>query len=144
MSDRYEHKYDEGKTPYDLIPEICVREIYRAAYMDSRYVYASVFATICEANDITFYKAFKGVKDVLVHGIEKYGKRDGWKDLVDPQQRYMAADMRHLESVSESGIEAACGDSALKHINHKLCNTLFLLWFEINEEEVTHGATEKK
>jgi len=136
MSGRdYTRKDDEGKTPYDLIPEICVREIMRD---EKRFVWAEKLAEtvglISMIDDEFDYQ--RSVLDVLEYGLNKYGERNGWQLVDDARNRYWAAYKRHIEAMDEnSGDGGVDPESGLSHKAHVLCNLLFLLWFEIQEEK---------
>lgn len=136
MSDRdYTRKDDEGKEPYDLIPEICIREIMRD---EKRFVWAEKFAEtvgIMSMIDESFdYQ--KVVLDVLQYGLKKYGERGGWRRVDDAQDRYWAAYKRHIDAMDENSQDGGVDpESGLPHKAHVLCNLLFLLWFEIQEEK---------
>ena len=132
MSDYYNKKHDKGKEPYHLIPEVCIRELYREFYDEgSKYIYANIYNQRRMDEDLDFYRSIEFVKDVLEYGRDLYGA-ETWKDLPDAQQRYMAASIRHKEECSNPlPIDA---ESRLPHIAHELTNYIFLLYFEIKED----------
>ncbi len=126
MQDRFTYKEDRGKEPYSLIPEICVREIFRK---NARYSWAECIKSHVEiVYDSDYYKFLKDLLDVLKYGIKKYGKKDSWMFIQDAQDRYSAAFIRH--QMSE---EAKDKYSGLSHSAHAMCNAMFLLYFEIQE-----------
>lgn len=119
-------KFDQGKKRYDLIPEICVREIMRGE--DSKYVWAQMFSAMATDH----FDSIDGVLEILLFGLTKY-KEDSWKTVPNAQNRYHAAYLRHLDERSEG--EKCASDSKLPHLHHALCNVMFLLWFEIKEDK---------
>jgi len=70
--------------------------------------------------------ALEGLAAVLTHGAHKYGPYN-WK-LVIPVERYYDALLRHLEAVRKG--EWLDKDSELPHMDHVICNAVFLreLW----------------
>lgn len=75
-------------------------------------------------------KALKGATRVLMFGANKYS-RDNWRYV--EKDRYKDALVRHLWSYLEDpkGVDE---ESGLPHIDHLLCNALFLA--ELEKEEV--------
>ena len=133
MSDYNKYKFDEGKTRWDLIPEVCFREIMKD---ESEYFWACTFLKICDDIDFCMNQVFNEIRRILEHGAIKYSE-ESWRILPSPQQRYFAAFMRHL--VMEDGEQFEKGhideDSGMLTVFHCLCNCLFLLWFEIEEKK---------
>ena len=72
----------------------------------------------------------EGAVDVLTFGAKKY-KRDNWKFVPDAHNRYYAALMRHLTAYRKG--ELFDSDSGLSHIDHAMCNLIFLKWLENNK-----------
>ena len=75
-------------------------------------------------------KLIRGVVEVLTFGAMKY-KDDSWK-RVDPE-RYRGAMMRHLDAMQDG--EVYDKESGLPHIDHAMCNLVFLKHFQLGEEE---------
>ena len=67
---------------------------------------------------------------VLMHGASKYYP-DNWK-RIEPE-RYRKAILRH--ELSYAGGEVYDPDSGEHHLAHVICNALFLLWHDFNDEE---------
>jgi hypothetical protein len=63
------------------------------------------------------------VVKVLTHGAEKYGPNN-WQQLVDAQNRYYAALMRHITAWRNG--EQKDADSGFSHLAHAICNLIFL------------------
>lgn len=64
---------------------------------------------------------------ILTHGANKYGP-DNWKYLEDPENRYYAALMRHLQDWRKGNfIDEGSGESTLSHV---MTNVAFLIYFE--------------
>ena len=72
------------------------------------------------------------VVKVLEHGATKYGK-DNWKDVKPFKERYTNALMRHV--VAYISDETFDKDTMLHHLAHAVCNCLFLIWGDDNEED---------
>jgi len=127
------HKYDEGKTDWGLIPEVCFRELNK---VDTKYFWAKAYVDICKASELSFVRILAGVRKVLEGGALDYG-RESWKTIPDAQQRFFAAFNRHM--CDDDGIALKEGHrdskSGLPSIHHALANVLFLLWFEIQESK---------
>lgn len=62
---------------------------------------------------------------ILEMGAEKYGENN-WQDLQDFWKRYKAALLRHLIAIDKG--ELLDEESGLPHIDHVLCNAMFLSW----------------
>lgn len=65
----------------------------------------------------------EGIVDVLTFGARKYAP-NGWRSVPDARERYFAALMRHL--VAWRNGETCDEDSGLPHLDHVLCNAVFL------------------
>ena len=72
-------------------------------------------------------KVVKDIVAVLTMGKEKYS-RDNWQKVSNPEDRYFAAAMRHLEQY-QSG-EVVDSDSGITHLAHASCCLIFLMWFD--------------
>jgi len=137
--DYYKAKDDEGKKRYDLIPEVCVRELLR---VDSKYVWASLELYGTGDGAFKFHEVIELIMQALEYGLKKYGKESSWKNVPHAQDRYWAASHRHEKKRLKG--ETHASDSGLLHIAHEMCNYMFLLWFEIQEDrdKVTFGGHE--
>lgn len=69
---------------------------------------------------------------ILTYGATKYGKPSRWETVPDMENRYFAALMRHL-SRNRQG-EKLDPESGYSHLSHALCNVVFLLWKELQNE----------
>lgn len=77
------------------------------------------------------------VVDVLTFGAQKYGPNN-WQNLVDFEDRYTAAFLRHF--VAWQGGEKVDSESGHAHIAHMICNLIFILWKELqNESQLSVG-----
>ena len=65
------------------------------------------------------------VGKVLTYGAQKYSD-NSWQNLPDFWKRYKAALLRHLTAIDKG--ELIDPESGLPHIDHVLCNTVFLDW----------------
>lgn len=72
-----------------------------------------------------------GVLDVMAFGAEKYEK-DNWKKC-ESMSSYYDACHRHLEQFW-GGVDID-EESTLHHLDHALCNLVFLRWLTLNKEE---------
>ena len=70
---------------------------------------------------------------VLTFGAEKYGD-DNWKLLENPQQRYIAAAMRHINAFRQGEHQDA--ESGLHTLAHAICCLTFILELELDFELV--------
>lgn len=79
------------------------------------------------------FKQLEDVVRVLMNGAKKYG-RENWRKC-DDISRYKDALMRHVTSY----IEGECNDpeDGLSHMAHAICNCLFLMWFQKQEDRTT-------
>jgi len=74
----------------------------------------------------------EGVVDVLMLGAEEY-TRDNWQVVEGAERRYASALFRHLADHFEgSHYDSQSGEL---HIDHAICNLLFLRWFLKQEED---------
>jgi hypothetical protein len=76
------------------------------------------------------WEALEGFVDVLNFGAKKYGPED-WKG-VEPV-RYRDSLMRHV--VAHMKGEILDEESGMSHLDHAMCNLVFLKWFEMNQKE---------
>jgi len=75
-------------------------------------------------------RALEEVVNVLTYGSRKYADHN-WQFVANPQQRYLAAGMRHEAAVSRG--EAIDPETNLHHLAHKLCCDLFRLELLLKE-----------
>lgn len=78
----------------------------------------------------------KGTVDVLTQGEEKYGAYN-WQELSNPKERYFAASMRHLVSYQQG--ELSDPESGCSHLDHAICNLIFLKHFDEDSNRPEHG-----
>lgn len=71
------------------------------------------------------------VVKVLTFGATKYGPNN-WQNLVDFEARYTSAFMRHF--VAWQSGEKVDPESGQAHIAHMICNLIFILWKEQQDE----------
>jgi hypothetical protein len=85
------------------------------------------------------YDQLEQVVDILTFGAKKY-KDDNWKVVDAGKERYFDAMMRHIK---EYRAAKERNDTTLKfddesgknHLAHVICNALFLMWFDDQEEQ---------
>lgn len=69
-----------------------------------------------------------GLAKIREYGVNKYGAEESWKDVPDAKKRYTDALLRHIFAWLAG--EKLDKESGLRHIDHALCNLVFLLHFE--------------
>jgi hypothetical protein len=86
----------------------------------------------------------ENVAKILGMGAEKYGE-NAWQDLPDFWKRYKAALLRHLTAIDKG--ELVDPESGLPHIDHVLCNAVFLSYgyhhgkaVSINEKDIDNDT----
>lgn len=67
----------------------------------------------------------ENVAKILTMGAEKYGENN-WQEIPKFWSRYKAALLRHLTAIDKG--ELLDQESGLPHIDHVLCNAMFLSW----------------
>lgn len=72
----------------------------------------------------------KGVAAVLTYGAQKYA-RNSWQTVPNAKQRYRDAMDRHLNEYNTGNTFDE--ESGLHHLLHAVCNAMFIMWFEIQE-----------
>ena len=78
------------------------------------------------------WSGLKGAVKVLMMGAKKYS-RNNWKDVPDAKMRYIDAMLRHItEMQMGDGIDP---ESGRPHIDHVVCNAMFLAHFEAVEPD---------
>ena len=75
--------------------------------------------------DLVPLSTVKDTAAILTMGAEKYSE-NSWQELPDFWKRYKAALLRHLTAIDKG--ELIDPESGLPHIDHVLCNTVFLDW----------------
>lgn len=71
------------------------------------------------------------VVEVLTFGASKYS-RNNWRLLADPQDRYLAACLRHITAWQKG--EKIDEESGLPHLAHATCCLVFLMCFDKDDE----------
>ena len=79
--------------------------------------------------DLVPPSALEKIVDVLTYGAKKYAP-ENWKKVEEPERRYIAAAMRHIEAFRKG--ERLDPESGLPHLAHAACCLMFIL-------EVQHG-----
>lgn len=72
------------------------------------------------------------VVHVLEYGARKYSP-DNWMKVPDARTRYYDAAQRHLDAWWQG--EKTDRETERSHLAHALCCILYLLWFDLNNEE---------
>jgi len=120
------YKDDDGKyqnlIPHEMVPRI----------MTAESGWALLTRSLGKIWSETELHIFEHISKVLQFGLKKYGKKDSWQTIEDPQQRYWEAFYRHV--IKEDPRDIA-KDSGLYHWEHGLCNLMFLAWFEMQGEK---------
>lgn len=75
--------------------------------------------------DLVPLDTIEAVGNILKFGAQKYGDNT-WQELPDFWKRYKAALLRHLAAIDKG--ELIDQESGLPHIDHVLCNAIFLSW----------------
>lgn len=75
--------------------------------------------------DLVPLDTVENMAKVLTMGAEKYGENN-WQELPKFWSRYKAALLRHLAAIDKG--ELIDQESGLPHIDHVLCNAMFLSW----------------
>lgn len=89
--------------------------------------------------DLIDLKYIEDVVKVLTFGAKKY-KDYGWREVKPFKERYLSALMRHVAAWSSGEIfDKETGQS---HLDHVICNALFLKWWEQEQEIEKNGGYE--
>lgn len=75
--------------------------------------------------DLVPLDTIEAVGKILGIGAKKYGENN-WQELPNFWSRYKAALLRHLAAIDKG--ELIDQESGLPHIDHVLCNAVFLSW----------------
>lgn len=68
--------------------------------------------------------ALAQITSVLTFGAKKYAD-DNWRKVPDPERRYVAAAMRHIEAYRAG--ETLDKETGVSHLAHAACCLMFLL-----------------
>lgn len=80
------------------------------------------------------FGALEQVVAVLEYGARRYGVAN-WREIERPRERYLDALFRH--SIAYARGETRDHETGLHHLAHAAVNALFVIWFDLHEEEVT-------
>ena len=112
----------------------------------SEVVEAKKYDTSKARMDLVPLSTIESVAKVLTMGAQKYAE-NSWQELPDFWKRYKAALLRHLTAIDKG--ELIDPESGLPHIDHVLCNAMFLSWghahgkaISINEVNLDNEDTE--
>ena len=86
--------------------------------------------------DLLPFDALEGIGKVLTFGAAKYGDNT-WQNLENGKERYSAALLRHYTAIQKGGDLDA--ESGLLHTAHMATNALFLLWYDVQEQNKKEG-----
>jgi hypothetical protein len=79
-------------------------------------------------------RELREVARVLTYGSKKYAP-ENWKKVSGLKDRYAGALLRHFTEYREGNFfDIETGPDPLRHIAQVACNALFLLWYELEEE----------
>jgi len=71
---------------------------------------------------------------VLMHGAKEYSP-DNWQ-YVKPKKRYYDGLMRHMSAWKQGHVlDDGPKGSGLPHVAHAICNLLFLLWHDTEDDK---------
>jgi len=82
--------------------------------------------------DLVPLEAIEGLVKVLTFGAQKY-EDNGWKGLKNDQERIHGAVMRHYAALRKG--QTIDEESGLPHLDHMMCNLMFLKYFSLQETE---------
>jgi hypothetical protein len=77
------------------------------------------------------WDALQGCVRVLEEGAKKYAP-DNWKTVPDGRKRYKDALLRHM--LAYCGGETTDEEFGASHLDHAMCNLLFLKWLDMHDE----------
>lgn len=100
---------------------------------DEKYIRPNGFVKHdLEKIDLTMFpwESLEEIAKVLMNGAKKYG-RDNWKKC-DDRNTYVKALLRHQFSYFKG--EKKDPDTKLQHLAHAACNLLFLIYWDLEEE----------
>jgi len=84
--------------------------------------------------DLMPVHSLEGVVKILTFGAQKYDDNN-WRKM-ENLDRYYAALMRHLEAVRKG--EWLDSESGCPHLDHVMCNTIFLRELKWNKDGESH------
>jgi len=82
--------------------------------------------------------ALEAVTRVREFGYQKYGSRDGWREVADAKQRYTDALLRH--AVAYAAGEQFDAESGKPTLAHLVCDALFLLELDLAGCQICGGS----
>lgn len=69
--------------------------------------------------------SIENIAKILTYGAKKYSD-NSWQELDNFWNRYKGALLRHLAAIDKGELNDS--ESGLPHIDHVLCNAMFLSW----------------
>jgi len=78
------------------------------------------------------FECLDELSKIMTYGVKKYGKPSGWQLVENMEDRYFSALMRHISAYKQGEVFDA--ESNHRHLSHALCNIVFLLWKELQNE----------
>lgn len=132
----YEDEY--GTRQANTVPHLLVGDVYRSTASGSQGVLTPLPPTPLPPTGQKFdggkdepsllmqgcNLAVAGIIAVLGFGFQKYGQRNGWKEVPEAPRRYKDALYRHLAAIERG--ELVDPESGKPHIDHVACNAVFL------------------
>jgi len=82
-------------------------------------------------------ECLEALVEVLTFGAQKY-EAHNWQKVEPLTERYIAALFRHIEAWRKG--EGLDPDSGLHHLAHAMCNVMFLLWKEKQDENIDRDS----
>lgn len=138
-------KYDQDKLRYDLLPTDCIKRLFELDYiMDcskedkiTHYIYFEeswdwvlYYTTkLLQIELESFNKCIEQLCEIITYGAKKY-KPNNWQNV--ERERYVAAYIRHY--VAYLNGEDLDQESGFHHLAHAMCNAMFILWKDTNEQ----------
>ncbi len=116
----FEKKFDEGK-PTTLVSSQFVEDFMTNPHGNP---YIELAKRYSKGN---IDQVLDQVEEVLRYGLEKYGKKDSWKDVPNAKERYYQAYAKRHRPPALKGLKDS--ESGLPHLGHMFCNLYFLSFF---------------
>ena len=88
--------------------------------------------------DLIEWRTIDDMANIMAAGAAAHGDQ-GWKTLINAEDRYFSAAMRHL--VAWRGGSITDGDSGFPHLAHVMCNIMFLS--ELDKMAAARAKTEE-
>jgi hypothetical protein len=87
------------------------------------------------------WEALEGTVRVLMEGAKKYAP-DNWKKVDKAHNRYKDALLRHVFAYCST--EKVDPEFGASHLDHAICNLLFLKWLDMQDAAIEKALKEEK